>query len=217
MIITSKFNSTCKVCGGTIGIGEQINWDQRIKGVSHVDTVKCNGLKLRNMMVDNPAVPKPLNVKMLPLAELMKGIDLKRPTLRLKFEDKTVTLSLTRAGIAPGSIAIKIEDVFIGCVRPTGEMSGRLPSYTELQDYLLSVSVSKEELVKQAVIYGKFTNSCSFCGLELTHDYSVMVGYGPICADKWGLPHAYNGTADNVPNLPANMKEKFMKLMMEEE
>lgn len=29
---------------------------------------------------------------------------------------------------------------------------------------------------------------CCFCGLALTADASVTVGYGPICADKYGLP-----------------------------
>jgi hypothetical protein len=36
--------------------------------------------------------------------------------------------------------------------------------------------------------YGHETNQCSFCGLELTDQRSVSVGYGPICAGNWGLP-----------------------------
>lgn len=39
----------------------------------------------------------------------------------------------------------------------------------------------------------KYSNCC-FCGLELTNKNSLTVGYGPICAEKWGLP--WEGTAD---------------------
>ena len=42
-----------------------------------------------------------------------------------------------------------------------------------------------------AAQYGKVTNQCCFCGRLLTDDKagrSVEVGYGPICADNYGLP-----------------------------
>lgn len=40
----------------------------------------------------------------------------------------------------------------------------------------------------KAKLYGKMTSSCCFCGLELNDPRSVMAGYGPICADNYGLP-----------------------------
>lgn len=33
---------------------------------------------------------------------------------------------------------------------------------------------------------------CCFCNLELTDPKSVEVGYGPICAKNWNLPHGGN-------------------------
>lgn len=36
--------------------------------------------------------------------------------------------------------------------------------------------------------YGARTGSCAFCSLPLDDGRSVHVGYGPICAEKWGLP-----------------------------
>lgn len=35
---------------------------------------------------------------------------------------------------------------------------------------------------------GKRFGNCCFCGKELTTKESLDVGYGPICAGKWGLP-----------------------------
>jgi hypothetical protein len=39
-----------------------------------------------------------------------------------------------------------------------------------------------------AAIYGKRTGSCCFCRKELSTRESLAVGYGPICAEKFGLP-----------------------------
>lgn len=38
-----------------------------------------------------------------------------------------------------------------------------------------------------AAAYGQRTGSCCFCGRELTDERSTDVGYGPICAGKFGL------------------------------
>lgn len=35
---------------------------------------------------------------------------------------------------------------------------------------------------------GKLTNMCCYCGRTLTHKSSVFYGYGPVCADNFGLP-----------------------------
>jgi hypothetical protein len=36
--------------------------------------------------------------------------------------------------------------------------------------------------------YGRLTGQCCFCGLSLKDTRSTAVGYGPICAEKFGLP-----------------------------
>jgi|SRR5215472_105827 len=41
---------------------------------------------------------------------------------------------------------------------------------------------------KAAAEYGHMVGSCCFCSRELTDERSVHVGYGPICAERWGLP-----------------------------
>jgi hypothetical protein len=43
--------------------------------------------------------------------------------------------------------------------------------------------------VEVAQRYGKLTGNCMFCGKKLDDPTSVAVGYGPVCAKKWGLPH----------------------------
>lgn len=41
--------------------------------------------------------------------------------------------------------------------------------------------------VKMAALYGHQTSSCCFCARPLTTSESVTMGYGPICAAKFGL------------------------------
>jgi hypothetical protein len=39
-----------------------------------------------------------------------------------------------------------------------------------------------------AAAYGQLTGECCFCAIALTTKESVAVGYGPICAKRYGLP-----------------------------
>lgn len=45
--------------------------------------------------------------------------------------------------------------------------------------------------LEMASLSGQVTGNCSFCGRLLTHENSVEVGYGPICATTFGYPHSY--------------------------
>lgn len=58
---------------------------------------------------------------------------------------------------------------------------------------------------------GRRTSSCCFCSRPLTDDrdgFSVQVGYGPICAQRWGLPHGSAAlTAEGRANWQANLAQ----------
>jgi hypothetical protein len=47
--------------------------------------------------------------------------------------------------------------------------------------------------VKAAAAHGHATGNCCFCSRELSDAGSIEVGYGPICAEKYGLPHNPKG------------------------
>jgi hypothetical protein len=42
--------------------------------------------------------------------------------------------------------------------------------------------------VQEAAKYGKLHGRCCFCNLRLRDPRSTAVGYGPDCADNWGMP-----------------------------
>jgi len=46
-----------------------------------------------------------------------------------------------------------------------------------------------------AEMYGKKFNHCCFCARELTDDRSINAGYGPVCADHFGLKDEWKEAA----------------------
>jgi hypothetical protein len=90
-----------------------------------------------------------------------------------------------------GAVSVTINGEWIGYVTPSGVVIGGLKSNTAVLDILQAIASAPADAAKA---YGALTCSCSFCGKALTDAGSVEVGYGPICADKWNLPHTAKGT-----------------------
>ena len=42
--------------------------------------------------------------------------------------------------------------------------------------------------LQAAKAHAALTGECSFCGAELSDERSKSVGYGPVCAENYGLP-----------------------------
>lgn len=105
------------------------------------------------------------------------------------------TLRLTVAGPtskAPGSINVTSPGPFdtrtwYGRIDRNGKMS--LSSKAALPDGALDqlrrFAANPADVAAQ---HGRQTGACCFCARELTDARSVAVGYGPICADHYGLP-----------------------------
>jgi len=45
-----------------------------------------------------------------------------------------------------------------------------------------------EDPLAYGKLHGQQYKHCCFCNTELTSKASLFAGYGPICADNWGLP-----------------------------
>ena len=83
-----------------------------------------------------------------------------------------------------GYIAIKVDGEYVGKL-VSADAQIILYSAKELLpeiDALLSNPISESAL--QGREYGR----CCFCNRELDNEGSIQHGYGPICAEKWGLP-----------------------------
>lgn len=112
---------------------------------------------------------------------------LKRPKIKLQDkEGNKINFSLApKTGKNPDNVYLKIGDVYCGRVTPEGQFIKTKDCPESVEEFLAQFS---NDPARVAAEYGHLTGNCCFCSLELTDARSVRVGYGPICAGKYGLP-----------------------------
>ena len=65
------------------------------------------------------------------------------------------------------------------------QWNDRQPIFPELREVIKAIVTNP---LGMCSLIGKQHSYCCFCSTELTSKESLAVGYGPICAEKWGLP-----------------------------
>lgn len=126
------------------------------------------------------------------LFECAVSHDLKFPKIRLQAANGGVVVLKLNGPKSKyqGSIAVTDD-------RPFGENSyyGRIErngAWIPGRDSSPAIVVLLEELAQNpaevAARYGKLTGNCCFCQTALRDARSTAVGYGPICAEHFGLP-----------------------------
>lgn len=190
MTIVSKFNSTCRKCHGPIKVGQSIEWTRGVQGAEHSLQTDCDAAIAAKPKVES------VTLNLAPVVDFLKATiarGLKSPKLRVLAPDgrSELRMSLTRTGSAPGSISVVINGEFVGCIRPNGDTTSGVARDQALQERLLLVAADPTTAAKE---YAVLMGLCSFCNKALTDEGSVAVGYGPICAKHWGLPHTALGT-----------------------
>lgn len=81
------------------------------------------------------------------------------------------------------------EGAYIGRLESTGAV---VVSAERLARYQNTLAELEKDPVAAAVAYGHAMGNCAFCTRPLTDDRSIVVGYGPVCAQKYGLPWGVN-------------------------
>jgi Family of unknown function (DUF6011) len=151
--------------------------------------------------VDVPAAAPPQTVQVGDFANVIElfeiaGKTLKYPKIHLQLPDGSpiVMAVAGKSSRAPGWVNVSDgkpygHNQWYGRVSPAGEwVRGNHVvewTHTALMALLTRFAKSPAEV---ALEYGKLTGRCCFCGSELTADNSTEIGYGPVCAKKWGLP-----------------------------
>lgn len=135
-----------------------------------------------------------------------------RPTLQLSTPhgDLVLTLMGFRSRF-PGSVSLSSSRRF-----GQGRFYGYLhkESGLDVRDDLAKEWIEKiltrfeEDPEALALDQSRITSQCMFCGLELTSPISVVFGYGPICAERWGLRWEMTPEIEKSKNL-----EKYRLLL----
>jgi len=189
MIITSRFTGVCKTCHGPIAVGQKIEWT-RGEGSAHAVAAECV-IKVTPVAVVAPVKADASTVAAFLRAAKDRG--LKAPKVRfLGPANRELTLSVaTERSKNPGAVYVKLGGDYMGSIATDGIVRGTLTNRRDLLDTLTTIA---ENPAAAAKAYGALHCRCSFCGKELTDAGSVEVGYGPICADHYGLPHTAKGS-----------------------
>jgi hypothetical protein len=122
---------------------------------------------------------------------------LNHPVVVLGFHKKTaygtswVEMRLKRAATSsanPGAIYVYIADGYVGKITPGGDWLPNAAGHTypEMLPVLVEFAADPAGV---ATKFGKLTGKCCFCNSKLTDPKSTDVGYGPVCAKHYGLPH----------------------------
>jgi hypothetical protein len=123
------------------------------------------------------------------------GHRLKFPVLRFEAEGTRYRLGLTGPqSRQPGTVVVTTDEkafedrTYLGRI----DDGGRFEPSHKVGDTATAIGLALRAFAadpaEQARIYGQRYGRCCFCGLELTDGRSVDAGYGPICAEKWGMP-----------------------------
>lgn len=92
------------------------------------------------------------------------------------------TISITDGGKYP-------DNTFYGRMSADG---GWTPTRSTPEHVIDALRAFEADPEANVLAYGQETGNCCFCSRQLTNQGSVQVGYGPICADHYGLPHPSN-------------------------
>jgi hypothetical protein len=112
--------------------------------------------------------------------------NLKRPNVRFANGGSEFIVSRAADTSAnPGCLYVKREGEYLGKVTPSGEFrSSRDADTAGVLEALQAFAAAPEAVAKA---YGQKFGCCCFCSRELTDDRSIHAGYGPVCAENYGL------------------------------
>lgn len=93
----------------------------------------------------------------------------------------------------PGCYYVKVDDEYAGKITPQGEFHSPRSASHLAETARTAVATYLKDPTLAATAYGMAFCSCCFCGRKLDTAESRHVGYGPICADRFGLPWGARG------------------------
>ena len=90
---------------------------------------------------------------------------------------------------------------YLGKITPEGKFFAGRGVEDEVKQRIAEVGA---DVVGSAKAHGAQHGNCCFCSRDLTTDESVSNGYGPICADRYGLPWV---VTDEFKQAKADLKQ----------
>lgn len=148
-------------------------------------------------LADRAMAPAPVATESLPLTGIMQRFDVARsrqvhnPKIRLWLEsgEKIVLAVAGDRSRYTGSVMLTDgqpfgQNTYYGRISPTGEV---FPAPAMRDDVLNLLREFAANPSKIGATIGRRMGACCFCSRTLTTNESLHVGYGPVCAENYGL------------------------------
>lgn len=157
------------------------------KQLFYVDKFIAEGEAARDknkaaMAINNHPRKFPNIAKLLLYSKQVASLAYPKITYQLAKEAPQITLYYNNNH---GCIQAKVAGKLVATIKANGQEDMRWP----IKDaYLAMLETIEKDPIAAATLSGKLTSCCSFCSRELSDERSVIHGYGPTCAEHWGLP-----------------------------
>jgi hypothetical protein len=190
--------NTLKSVFHKLGISDQNFANSLIDGFDRYGRVSEKQLYWVNVLIQRANGAKPMaSTELVSVVEIKNlfakaSKSLKRMKVRLKttFNQNVVfTIAGERSKYA-GQVMITDggpfgDNKYFGKI----DMEGNLLKTNQCDDNVLSlIKEFANDPAETAGKYGRLTGNCCFCMRGLEDERSVSVGYGPVCANHYGLP-----------------------------
>jgi hypothetical protein len=142
---------------------------------------------------ERPPARPTVGTTLSPLIRFFDTAAQKLRTPRVTFQLPALKIEVSRAGSKskyPGALNVTDggaygANVWYGRVELDGSFTPSRAMRDEVAEVLQAFAADPAGYAGE---YGRKSGRCCFCGTGLTNDGSLAVGYGPICAKKFGLP-----------------------------
>ncbi len=151
-----------------------------------------------HLMANQAVEPKPepkLSSEEFPrLVEMLHSAleHLKHPRIVVEFDEGSIRLNVaTEMARVPGSLNVTSDGAYedrtwYGRIH---KETGKFEASKNCPGWVVSTLVEfNADPVGVASLQGQKYGNCCFCRRELITNESLEVGYGPVCADRYGLP-----------------------------
>jgi hypothetical protein len=143
--------------------------------------------------VTKPAAAVNMQVNFAPIAALFARASTKIKRIKIRLQTVSAQpVAFSRAGPLSkytGQILITDgqsfgQNKFFGRIDTSGNFFATAATTSEVQDLIRAFAANPAGVASS---YGHLTHECCFCSRGLTDQRSTQVGYGPVCADNFGL------------------------------
>lgn len=110
--------------------------------------------------------------------------NIQAPRISTYLGDSKLVISLPKES---KGIYIRLDGAYLGKIDSNGRAHPFPIDQPMRDDVIQRLSEIAENPSKAGKAHGQKHNNCMFCMRDLTTTDSVYYGYGPICAEKWGL------------------------------